>query len=154
MKFEFTQIFISKDDNSKISEKGKAYFFEDRWRWDYFGEDKRVYLIKGKKVFQISEDGKEEIDVGENRFNNSILDIIKNLSSFLKKRKISQMSNKLFIYGNTDDEFAKIIVFFSKNSISSVQIFDLEGNIIEFQIKNLKLNIPISRSIFDITKLD
>ena len=64
------------------------------------------------------------------------------------------MGRKVIIYGEKDDNFKKVIISFSRYAIKSILIFDLEDNIIEFTIKDIKLNIPISEKIFNITKLN
>ncbi len=154
MEFSFIQTYVSKEDNSRLSEAGKAYYSNNNWRWDYFGEDRRIYIINKEKIYEISEDGKEEINMDREKFNNSILNFIKRPSYFLKKRKTSKMGSKLIIYGEKDDSFKKVIISFSRYAIKSILIFDLEDNIIEFTIKDIKLNIPISEKIFNITKLN
>ncbi len=145
---------ISKDDNSVIQEKGKVYYLNGKWRWDYFGEERRSYIIKGDKVYQISEDGKEEININKEDFNNSILNVLKKPFEFLRKRKNTSIGDKIIIYGKEDEKFSRVIIDFKKGEIEKITVFDPDENIIEFKIQNINFKPKFSEKIFNITKLE
>ncbi len=145
---------VSKDDNSVIQERGKVYYLNGKWRWDYLGDERRIYIIKNEKVYQISEDGKEEININKEDFNNSILSILKKPLEFFKKRKSTSIGDKIVVYGGEDEKFSRVIINFKNKKLEKITVFDIEGNIIEFKIQNITFKPKFSENIFDITKLE
>jgi len=148
--FRFEQIYISYEDQDRLEEEGTTFFSNEKWRWDYRGLENRSYIIKNNNVYEITDNGVEQLDIEKEKFNQSIVNILREPSKFFNDRRYIEKDNILIVKGEKKDNFKNVEVVFKENELEKVIIEAKNSDIIKFYIEDISFNIKIEESIFEL----
>ena len=150
LELRFFQSYRSGIEKESVEGSGQAYYRQGSWRWDYKGLETRSYLLPEGKAYQIEGDEVEELELSEESFNRTILDMISRPREFLNSRRFRVKGSLLEVDGEKNDEFERGELRFQGGELRELSIALKNGDRIKLRIDKLTVGLPLSRSLFQI----
>lgn len=158
----FEQIYTPIIVSEPSKESGRLYYLKPGlMRWEYSGQEKRIYLIKDKILWEYLPEEKQLIiyDLSAQEFNQTLLNLLSGQINIEKDYQISFIDSssssriKINLIPRAEEsEYEAIEIEIDGKTLLLRQISftDLTGNRTEFRFNEIKINRPLKMELFQL----
>ena len=165
MQCDFVQTKHLKMLNENMVSQGKMYYQQpDQLRWEYTTPYSYTFLLNGSKVLLKTNHRNDVIDVNQNKLFKEIARIMmstvvgtclsdeKDFHVTITASQTEWIATLLPQRKDIKQLFQQIVLYFNKEKsmVSRVELIEKKGDRTLIELKNIRTNAPIQKSLFNI----
>lgn len=165
MQCDFTQTKSVRMLNEKVVSTGRMYYQSpDRLRWEYLKPYRYSFLLNGNKITIKSGSRTDAIDVDRNKMFREIVRVMMNtvVGKCLADSRdfTAAVTGDAAVWivtltprkGTLKQMFRSVVLRFDRTTqrVTQVEMIELKGDRTVIELTNIKSNIPIDASVFEI----